>query len=287
MVTIFGYPTQNAQARRGHDPTSFLRTLFLIPPSTSSSPYTSSHSRHTRRTPSSNSKLVSPTTSHVRPPSTASSSSSVPFGQAFILPPPRPLRNLHLSSALLYSDDASVRQLRPQSGHGFHIGHPPTPESAHLDLPRHSFGTRTISDDFTTTRHPLRSSTMISGSDSLTPSPKLPHAYVVSRLERASIATQAAFSEVLRTRSVIFDDGDSSEDSIEPRAGKGDAWNLPQGFFVVYVCGTGHGHEQAPVTQFLVGCVLNRVWKKLLISLTFLLSLIGLHSAQTSTSCLR
>jgi len=91
---------------------------------------------------------------------------------------------------------------------------------------------------------------------------------VLSRLERAPFATQCALSEVMRTRRIVLLDDSDSDDEVRPsQAGSdgeqtgegkkspfkgGTAWNLPAGFFVIYVCDLGNGQERPSIPSFLL-----------------------------------
>lgn len=82
---------------------------------------------------------------------------------------------------------------------------------------------------------------------------KLPHALVITRLERAGIAAQAALSESLRTQTVfLYAQDGANTGASNPNDREGRGWNLPPNFCTVYVCSIGTGRDCPPLPPFLV-----------------------------------
>lgn len=65
----------------------------------------------------------------------------------------------------------------------------------------------------------------------------LPQVVVISNLERAGRSAHLALAEVLRTRQIVLDTA---------------VWNLPDGFFIVYVSQVGDGYERPAIHTTLV-----------------------------------
>lgn len=68
------------------------------------------------------------------------------------------------------------------------------------------------------------------------PTLQLPRALVVSGLEFTGVPSQRALSEALAAKRIVLDDDDEGEGEGEGEGDGGGVWNLPDGFFVVYVC---------------------------------------------------
>jgi len=185
-----------------------------------------------------------------RPSTDIETSSSISKPTASMTPANSRHRRRH--SHLISVDNASISGIRPESGHGFPLdvffgntrmsnsnlsqyGRDESVRSSHLIAPARV----TSSSRHSTTRNTL---------------PKLPHALVLTKLERAGVATLSALAEALRTR-VVSVDSDRSDDapgSRRERDNEPTEWNLPSGFFVVYVCGVGNGKDRPPLPSFMV-----------------------------------
>ena len=156
-----------------------------------------------------------------------------------------PLRNQQ-SIPAYFLDDASVKALRPQSTHGFHIEtNPPTPNTPFSPLsPLGSPG-----------EYPPAQIPTFATTSNITP--RLPHALVLSRTEKSSTLVQHALVDVLRTKRIILNDHadeteNRSERGKEKQTDSGSVWNLPEGFIVVCVVPTGDGCERPPLHKSLV-----------------------------------
>jgi hypothetical protein len=282
LVCIFGLPTQRIQLKRDDTVEDFLEGIFLVPPPGQTSSSKAGHSRHQPKSRSkSNHRHRNP--SIARSVSGASlagnhqSGGSTPLFQSLLhernnsllsatntsgtatinghsrKPSEGSTINLGISlrkqqslSAHFY-DDASVKALRPQSTHGFHIDtNPPTPSTPFSPLsPLSSPGEYP----------PNHTPTFPSVSNN---TPRLPHALVLSRMEKSSTAVQFALTDVLRSKRVFLndrlgDDGEArSEKGKDKRVDTGSVWNLPEGFMVVCVVPTGDGFERPPLHRTLV-----------------------------------
>ncbi|KAG8979442.1 hypothetical protein FRC05_008428 [Tulasnella sp. 425] len=143
-------------------------------------------------------------------------------------------------ASILADDAASVRALRPSSTHGLHIEtNPPTPATVVANLPPSA-----VLDEETPSvpngRRHLHEPQDFRSQVHIQP-PRLPHALVLSRLEKAKPSVQDALADVLRTGRVSPDDyaptgGFWDEDDEEDEdAVSGGSWNLPAGFVVIYL----------------------------------------------------
>ncbi|KAG8960625.1 hypothetical protein FRC00_014535, partial [Tulasnella sp. 408] len=141
---------------------------------------------------------------------------------------------------ILSDDAASIRALRPSSTHGLHIEtNPPTPATVAANLP-----TATLHDEETPVvsngRRQFHEPQDYRLQGAHVHPPRLPHALVLSRLEKAKPSVQDALADVLRSRRVSPDDyaltdgfWDEEEEEDE-EAVAGGSWNLPEGFIVIY-----------------------------------------------------
>lgn len=270
-MSLFGLPTQRVQARKQDDPHHFLTSMFLVPPRSRSSNHTpkssggrqNSNRRHTSPTKH---KHKPSTTSTGYESSSSSSTTTADTRQPTLLSPipfKRRLNTSHLSAPT--RDSASIHGLRPQSGHGYPIETSSrVPTSSEMQT-RGSQRSAEPSWDNSFPGSPNRASSASRHSTTpLTPgtsrSPKLPHALVLTRVERSGFATQTALWEVLRTRSISLAedpnqiaDGQSLREPLEDTEDDFESlWNLPAGFFVVYVCAIGDGKETPLIPSFLV-----------------------------------
>lgn len=121
-------------------------------------------------------------------------------------------------------DSASIRALRPESAHGLHIEtNPPTPTTPVVNLPSSTF--------------PGEREKAV----------RLPHALVISRVEKAKPSVQRAIADVLRSGRVVLspksgkETWEDEEDEEDHERAEETAWNLPTGFLVVYVSPMGDG----------------------------------------------
>ena len=162
----------------------------------------------------------------------------------------------------LDSDAASMRALRPESTHGLHIEtNPPTPTTPFVGLPSmlSSPGEYPPSSSQHHRNHvPHHHHSYFTPPPTVTP--RLPHALVVSKLEKAKVSVQNALADVLRSgRVVSMVDARNGWDDDELDGGGGDVaeepapyWNLPSGFVTVFVCPYGDGREKVGVERSLV-----------------------------------
>ncbi|KAG8935432.1 hypothetical protein FRC01_000039 [Tulasnella sp. 417] len=160
-------------------------------------------------------------------------------------------------ASILADDAASIRPLRPSSTHGLHIEtNPPTPATVAANLPpsiAHDEETPVASNG---RRHFHEPQDYRPQGVHVHP-PRLPHALVLSRLEKAKPSVQDSLADVLRSGRVSPDDyaitdGFWDEEEDEEEAVSGGSWNLPAGFIVVYVCPVGDGTESAPLARSLL-----------------------------------
>ncbi|KAG8906723.1 hypothetical protein FRB99_006321 [Tulasnella sp. 403] len=169
------------------------------------------------------------------------------------------------------SDDAaSVTALRPQSTHGLHIEtNPPTPTTPFMNLPRSSSPHEypplvqyhlTGQSNNTTSQLSPSAGVTSSGHFHMPSTPRLPHALVLSKLEKSKLSVQNALADVLRNGRIVLDDyaaGDmwideDEDDASEEAEYGGSSWNLPAGFVVVYVCALGDGKDRVDVERSLL-----------------------------------
>ncbi|KAG8890451.1 hypothetical protein FRB98_008486 [Tulasnella sp. 332] len=176
---------------------------------------------------------------------------------------PKPSKKALLSPA---SDDtASTKALRPRSTHGLHIEtNPPSPVTPISSLPLLSTGDYPPpSPGLLRAMSPNNGAGDVSLGRSQSPTPRLPHALVLSKLEKAKKSVQSALAEVMRTSCITLQDDDTAPDDWwninitsdyqenEDGLGGG-SWNLPVGFTVVYVCPLGDGKERPPILNSLL-----------------------------------
>lgn len=124
---------------------------------------------------------------------------------------------------------------------------PSKSKSSRPSLPRSLSAPRPVSSHFTegsdSTVPPssvsrlsrYKTDTILHGADAR--SSYLPQVVVISNLERAGRAAHLALAEVLRTRQIVLDTT---------------VWNLPDGFFIVYVSQVGDGYERPSIHTTLV-----------------------------------
>ncbi|KIO25348.1 hypothetical protein M407DRAFT_210729 [Tulasnella calospora MUT 4182] len=260
LVTIFGLPTQRIALRPDVNAVDFLNDVFLVAPATSTSSAnllqlspavtgpvsTSQKSRHGRM------GSTATSTSGRRPPSDhgrrsggklerSESGSSFAITNSLTIPtgghyPPREKGHGRTSSSTSNMTSATGNTVTQQSisrprkkstpvasngGRHFHEPQDYRPQGVHVQPPR------------------------------------LPHALVLSRLEKAKPSVQDSLADVLRSGRVSPDDyaltdGLWDEDEEDEEAVSGGTWNLPAGFIVVYVCPVGDGTESAPIARSLL-----------------------------------
>lgn len=196
-------------------------------------------------------------------PSVEHESSSSSATQQIPLTPTVSRRKAH-KSHLSVGENASLIAMRPESGHGYSLDayYPPRREPSTVSSAS-QLGPMDWSGDNihpTLDRLPSSSKQSVTHTASVSRLAKLPHALVLTRLERAGLAVQSEFSEVLRKRIVhlAMDDADLGPAELHAAAQphlKSGEWNLPSGFCVVYVCGLGNGKERPPLPSFLVGWI--------------------------------
>ncbi|KDQ21715.1 hypothetical protein BOTBODRAFT_50293 [Botryobasidium botryosum FD-172 SS1] len=242
FVSLFGLPTQRIQLRSALSPAGFLREVFLNPPaSLSSSLVTSAPGTHPHAMSKQSRSKLRPRhrkLSIPRPLSTASSSSSVP---GLAVPNALDYFNSNAKSARgntpsvlnprrqmsASMDDSLTRRLHFHAERG--DSRSETPPSPIASTSRHSY--TPVLSDFP--RAEPYSDT------------QLPHALVLSKLEKVSIPTQNALSELLRTRTVTLDVDVDDESHKE-------VWKVPPGFMVVYVAPIGDERERPPISKGLL-----------------------------------
>ncbi|KAG8978576.1 hypothetical protein FRB94_013498 [Tulasnella sp. JGI-2019a] len=163
-------------------------------------------------------------------------------------------------------DTASTKALRPRSTHGLHIEtNPPSPITPIVPLP--SPGEYPPPNPGLLRAMSVSSTGDMNGGRSPSPSPRLPHALVLSKLEKAKKSVQQSLAEVMRTGCIAFEDTDETVDdwwniditTLDDQKnddfgglGSGGAWNLPSGFIVVYVCPLGDGKGRPPIQKCLL-----------------------------------
>ncbi|KAG8970353.1 hypothetical protein FRC03_009626 [Tulasnella sp. 419] len=277
LVTIFGLPTQKIDVHAEDTVQDFLHSIFLVPPTSyplTPSVISRSHMERSR----------SRSRNHYRQDSLQRSISGTSLGKS--LPPSgfsTPLYHSLLSHARtdshdtnltgtttlknrspsvgatltvtnvrkersmsgLIPDDSSTRALRPQSVHGLHLEtNPPTPTTPLASLPP-----LPSPGEYTSTAGPSFSSA---------PTPRLPHALVMSHLEKGKRSVQDALNEILRLKRIVLDEEEEEFGEQVPEISRrhshtrGSIWNLPTGFMVVYVCPLGDGRERPPVQKTLL-----------------------------------
>ena len=232
------------RVRRQNNPDTFLRSMFLVPPPPSSA----DHLRYSSyQHGSADRSVLSPVGKTQRPPTdneTSSSSASKPTTTS-------PSRQRRGGSYIKSVENTSISGIRPESGPGFPFdvfpGHTRTSNS---NISQYDYDESSRSSRFIVSTRVVSSSRHSATRNS---PPKLPHALVLTRLERAGNSTHSALAEVLRTRVVPIGSNESGNASSSRSCGShDDEWNLPSGFFVVYVCGIGNGKERPIMPSFMV-----------------------------------
>jgi hypothetical protein len=125
-------------------------------------------------------------------------------------------------------DRVSVRALRPVSGRGYI---PPDHDIA--SHPHHHHHSHHQS-------HSLSHGHFFPNTFS-----QLPHAVIISGLEMTSSAVQDTLLDVIRTRAVVLESSEGTDDA-------GTIWNLPDGFILICVCPLGDGSSRPGLQTSLV-----------------------------------
>ncbi|KIJ39861.1 hypothetical protein M422DRAFT_257178 [Sphaerobolus stellatus SS14] len=109
-----------------------------------------------------------------------------------------------------------------------------------VSAPRPSSNYFTEYSDSTTARFPLprHKTDPLRYDNDATPSLELPQAVIITHLEQAGRSANLALAEVLRTRRVTLNSGAQ--------------WDLPEGFFVVYICPPGDNYERPAIHMNLL-----------------------------------
>ncbi|PVG02573.1 hypothetical protein CPB86DRAFT_772754 [Serendipita vermifera] len=253
LFSVFGLNTVTIRARPEYTPEELLFSLF--PPSLASpaSPqtappvaiHTQSHDHrrpHPRQRQNSSSYMRSSSHGHI--PNYAERLSHL-FPEGFLHNQQHGKEILQgrfrLSAAPTVTatedDRVSVRALRPVSGRGYI---PPD-----HDLASHSHQQHQQQHSYHPGHSHHQSHSLSHGHFFPNTYSQLPHAVIISGLETTSSAVQDTLLDVIRTRAVVLESEDGTEDG-------GTIWNLPDGFILICVCPLGDGSSRPGLQSSLL-----------------------------------